>query len=266
MQFSPGKAQRFGGKEIYPVQETLTKATNAFLEIPFLQQLTLMATLLLLVMLTMVIMSPELRKRFLYMLFRMALFIFAILYFFNNNQLNIELPSMDAEPFMTTAAENSDLLNIPEQVFEPPELAPIWGYLLSLIIVGVFGIFFWMFWKTIRPKNKTPFQMRELAQIAKTSLDDLEDGADWEDVIVRSYVQMGNVVKEGRGIERDEEMTPHEFALRLVDAGLPPAPVERLTRLFEFVRYSPHKAGEEQMAEAVGCFNQITAAFGEKLK
>jgi len=39
-----------------------------------------------------------------------------------------------------------------------------------------------------------------------------------------------------------------------------------LNRLFEFVRYSPHQAGKEEMAEAVGCLNEIASAFGEKLR
>ena len=128
---------------------------------------------------------------------------------------------------------------------------------------GAGSLYLWRIWSRSQ-QEQTP--LKEFSRIARALLDDLADGVEWEDVIVRSYVQMSEVVKERRGIERDEEMTPHEFASRLVDAGLPPAPVERLTRLFEFVRYSSHKAGEAEMAEAVECFNQIASAFGEKLR
>ena len=107
--------------------------------------------------------------------------------------------------------------------------------------------------------------MKEFSIIAKKLLDDLADGAEWEDVIVRSYVQMGDVVKARRGIRRDIEMTPNEFSERLIAAGLPANPVQRLTRLFERVRYSPHSAGEEEVNEAVACLNEIASVFGEKL-
>lgn len=76
---------------------------------------------------------------------------------------------------------------------------------------------------------------------------------------------MGKVVNERRGIARDLEMTPHEFAQRLVLAGLPANPVRELTRLFERVRYSPHTADEREVAAAVACLEEIAEIFGEKL-
>ena len=266
LRFAPPQALNFGGEELPPIQQTLAKIAEAVTETPVWQQVALGIIIISVPLLIIIFMPAELRKRLLRSLFRITLMALAILYFFNNFELgeNFAMPEEiilqmnEMEPAEATIAE--------PEVFEPEEVSPIWSYIISLVILGAAGtgsLYLWRIWSRSQQEQPT---LKEFSRIARASLDDLEDGAEWEDVIVRSYVQMGEVVKERRGIERDEEMTPHEFASRLVEAGLPPAPVKRLTRLFEFVRYSPHKAGQEEMAEAVECFNEIASAVGEKLR
>ena len=266
LRFAPPQALNFGGDELPPIQQTLAEISKAVTETPAWQQVALGIIIVSVPLLIIIFMPANLRKRLLRSLFRITLMAFAILYFFNNFELgeNFAMPEEiilqmnEMEPAEATIAE--------PEVFEPEEVSPVWSYIISLAILGAAGagsLYLWRIWSRSQ-QEQTP--LKEFSRIARALLDDLADGVEWEDVIVRSYVQMSEVVKERRGIERDEEMTPHEFASRLVDAGLPPAPVERLTRLFEFVRYSSHKAGEAEMAEAVECFNQIASAFGEKLR
>ncbi len=267
IRLAPPQPLNLGGGEVQPLQETLVQVSHAFSETPFWQQVALVGIFILVTVLAIVFMPSELRKRLLRTTFRAAIFALAILYFFNNYQMDAAASIINTEVFSMAPAASDQVIVAEPQIFEPQAVSPLWSYLVSLIILSIFGIsawWLWRKWEESKPIEHAP--LKEFARIAQKSLDDLEDGADWEDVIVRSYVRMGAVVKERRGIERDEEMTPHEFALRLVDAGLPPAPVERLTRLFEFVRYSPHKAGEVEMAEAVACLNEIANAFGEKLR
>ena len=267
IKFAPAQPLNLGGGEVRPVAEALAKIANAFSETPFWQQVALVGIFFIVIVLAIVFMSSELRKRLLRTTFRAAIFALAILYFFNNYQMDAASQIIDNEVFSMTTMEDGELSIAEPQIFEPQEVSPVWSYLVSLIILAIFGISAWWLWRkwaANQPSENTP--LKEFSRIAQASLDELDDGANWEDVIIRSYVQMGAVVKERRGIERAEEMTPHEFAVRLVDAGLPPSPVEQLTRLFEFVRYSQHSAGQEQIEEAVTCLNEIADAFGEKLR
>jgi hypothetical protein len=59
-------------------------------------------------------------------------------------------------------------------------------------------------------------------------------------------------------------MTPREFERELVRAGLPALPVERLTRLFEHVRYGVHAPGPEEQHEAISSLEAIVTALGPR--
>jgi hypothetical protein len=88
----------------------------------------------------------------------------------------------------------------------------------------------------------------------------LEAGGELQDVILRCYAQMLDVLKRQRGIRRKEAMTPAEFATWLKAAGLPDRPVTRLTRLFERVRYGGISSGQAEAMEAIDCLNAIANA------
>ncbi|MBT3336587.1 MAG: DUF4129 domain-containing protein [Anaerolineae bacterium] len=267
LRFAPAQPLNFGEGEIRPIQQTLAEIARAFSETPFWQQIALVVIFVSVTVLAIIFMPAELRKRMLRSLFRMTLLAIAILYFFNNFQLdeNMTMPEELAAPM--AEMEPSEATVLEPEVFEPKDVAPVWSYLISLTILGASGIGMWFVWRAwMRSQQREEFPIREFSRIARASLDDLADGAEWEDVIVRSYVQMGEVVNERRGIQREDEMTPHEFAQHLVAAGLPADPVQRLTGLFEYVRYSPHRPGKDEMAEAVACLNEIASAFGEKLR
>ncbi len=266
IRFAPAQPLNFGEGEVPPIQQTLAEIAKTFSETPFWQQVALAVIFVTVPLLAIIFMPAELRKRMLRTLFRMAVMGLAILYFFNNFELGEHFNVPEEIITEMNPLEPAEPTIVEPEIFEPQEVSPIWGYIISLIIVAISSAGAWWLWQRWSASQQGATPLKEFARIARASLDDLDDGVGWEDVIIRSYMQMGDVVKERRGIERDEEMTPHEFASRLVEAGLPPAPVERLTRLFEFVRYSPHSAGEAQMAEAVTCFNEIADAFGKKLR
>lgn len=267
IQLAPPQPLNLGGGEVQPIPQTLAKIAKAFAQTPFWQQIALVGIFLLVTLLAIIVLPRELRKRLLRASFRAAIFAFAILYFFNNYQMDGASGIIDSEAFSMAPAANDESIVAEPQVFAPQEVSPVWSYLVSLTILSIFSISAWWLWRkwdANKPAKHAP--LKEFSRIARASLADLEEGADWEDVIVRSYMQMVDVVKERRGIERAEEMTPHEFDSRLVDAGLPPAPVEQLTGLFEFVRYSQHSAAKEETEAAVACLNEIASAFGEKLR
>jgi hypothetical protein len=76
---------------------------------------------------------------------------------------------------------------------------------------------------------------------------------------------MSDVVSDRRNLHRAVAMTPHEFALRLEQAGLPGDSVTRLTRLFEGVRYGDRKSGPKDVNEAVSCLKIILHYCGESV-
>ncbi len=204
IRLAPPQPLNLGSGEVPSVQEALAQIANAFSETPFWQQVALVGIFLLVTLLAIIFMPRELRKRLLRATFRAAIFALAILYFFNNYQMDGAAGIIDSEAFTIAPAASDEIIVAEPQIFEPQEVSPLWSYLVSLIILGIFGISAWWLWRkwdTNQPTERAP--LKDLSRIAKQSLDDLEDGADWEDVIVRSYVQMGDVVKERRGIERD---------------------------------------------------------------
>jgi hypothetical protein len=101
--------------------------------------------------------------------------------------------------------------------------------------------------------------LKKIAQIARSSIDDLAAGRESTDVIMNCYYRMSDVVSDKRKLERSASMTPGEFAARLEKAGLPSQAVHRLTRLFEGVRYGLRRSGPVEVREAVASLNAILA-------
>jgi hypothetical protein len=81
-----------------------------------------------------------------------------------------------------------------------------------------------------------------------------------EDAIIRAYRQMSRSVAEGRKLVRQQTMTPREFEEYLAAAGLPSAPVQVLTHLFEDVRYGGLVAGSAERQAAIDSLTAIAAA------
>jgi hypothetical protein len=105
--------------------------------------------------------------------------------------------------------------------------------------------------------------LKEIADIARLSLKDLESGEDSRDAIIQCYDRMSHVVDAKRGLYREHSMTPAEFVSRLEKAGLPRGPVTRLTRLFESARYGGHVSDAVEINEAKACLTSILKYCGE---
>jgi hypothetical protein len=140
--------------------------------------------------------------------------------------------------------------------------SPQWVILLVALILalltmgGLLGTiqFFW------RRRHVAPTPLEQLAQEAEQALVELEAGADVKDTVMRCYFEMSRVLDEQQGMRRAGTMTPREFEQQLKSAGLPGSHVERLTRLFEGVRYGARVANEQEERQAVACFTAIVEA------
>jgi hypothetical protein len=150
-------------------------------------------------------------------------------------------------------------------VFEPSQISPTFSYLVSFGFVLLWMVVFWVLyrgWKRYRAFSNTK-PLDEIARIARSSLEDLSSGRNSSDVIINCYLRMSDVVSSRRQLQRDMAMTPHEFAVRLEQAGLPGDAVNRLTRLFEGVRYGDRRSGPRDVNEAVSCLKTILHYCGE---
>lgn len=137
----------------------------------------------------------------------------------------------------------------------PPQWL-IWMFTVTVAILLAWGIITAVIyvWRRTRLPERT---LEQLAQEAQDALDALQAGADLKDTVMRCYFEMNQVVREQKGLVREETMTTREFEAYLVEAGLPDQQVQQLTRLFEDVRYGTRSAAGHDEQQAIGCLTAI---------
>lgn len=127
----------------------------------------------------------------------------------------------------------------------------------AFLLLALLAVLVYAMWRRRRPAF---VPSERIGQEAAAALDELRSGADFRNVILRCYADMCRVIDEHQGLHRQEAMTPREFEASLLAAGLPSGPVERLTRLFETVRYGARQPRPEEEAIAISCLTDIAAA------
>lgn len=137
---------------------------------------------------------------------------------------------------------------------DPPE-ALLWVVAGVLGIAVLAGIIYFGFRSYAQWKVPNALQ-REV----ESALQEVNDGVDLRNIIMRCYQQMMNIVKMEHGIERDAAFTPREFERLLEDHGVPAEPIRSLTTLFERVRYGSKPTSEADEREAVACLTSIRSA------
>ena len=256
-------AHQFGQEESAQFQSSVDDMGQIWLEVPIWKQVLLWSMLGLMVVLIGLLLSPEGRKRLLIMFIRFVFTFWAIYFLLKNygEQLfNFNFGAGGGAPAGPEAAA-------PIPMFEPSQISPTFSYLISFGFVLLWVVVLWALyrgWRRYQLLNpKKPLE--EIAKIARSSLDDLTSGRNSSDVIINCYLRMSDVVSSRRQLQREIAMTPHEFAVRLEQAGLPGDAVTRLTRLFEAVRYGDRKSGPKDINEAVSCLKTILRYCGEAI-
>jgi hypothetical protein len=163
-----------------------------------------------------------------------------------------EALQQDATTPQPTLAPASEV----EEVRVTPGLVWLISLGLGGLLVGVVALV-WLVWRAYHRGAATPLQT--MVASAETALRALEQGEEVQGTILRCYREMLSAAYEVKGVERPDYLTPAEFIQRLVKAGLPPQPVERLTHLFETVRYSAQPATKTMEAEAAACLQAVIA-------
>jgi hypothetical protein len=228
------------------------------LEMPFWKVILFVLAIMALLALVMFLLDPELRKRLLLRLIRLA-GLAAVCWLLVSRTLGQqaqENTEAAAPPAGGGAAFSSG-----NAVYVPPQVAPwliyglSFGLALLLVLVG-----WWVY--RLRRKKAAAAPLEALAGIARETLDGLADGRNWEDAIVQCYVRMNRVVSAQRGLVRQLGMTPTEFATRMEQAGLPGEAIRTLTRLFEQVRYGGQASSAEDRNLAVAALSAILRTCG----
>jgi hypothetical protein len=165
---------------------------------------------------------------------------------FNNNEENVTaVPGSDAVP----------------QSFSPPVVSSTWEFWIAALIVIIVSVVLYVIFNRFIDRWFQPKKgLDEIADIARSALNDLSGDNVSKNVIIRCYVRMNATVNEYRGITRSVGMTPAEFAQHLESAGLPSDGVQGLTHVFEKVRYGAQTISAEDIKEAQQCLTSILKA------
>lgn len=209
------------------------------------------------------LMNPEWRKRLLRIIIRVGLTYWALYIVFTRYrdmllEMGIDLASLGTDLNASTAEGQA----LPP--FASSQTIDIATYILSFGVALLLIFTLWkgiVFWKELQSPAAHP--LKKIAQIARSSIDELTAGRESTDVIMKCYYRMSDAVSEKRGLDRNASMTPGEFAAHLEKAGLPAVAVHRLTRLFEGVRYGGYRSSPGDVREAVASLTAILDYCGE---
>lgn len=248
--------------------ETIAVSVAALLDqiaaVPFWKHIVFWIGIFFIVLLLTALLPPELRKKLLWSVVRLALFALAVFCLVQHRKAFGILSSGDATFGEGISVPDPETIAPP--IFSPPDLPPMLTYFISVAVLLVtFGLLWFVGRKFTSMRTPPPrdTSLDDIAAAARQSLDELADGRDWEDAIVRCYARMSEAVSRRRGLHRDSAMTPDEFASHLTRSGLPSDSVRRLTRLFESVRYGTRSAGDRERDEASACLSDILRYCGE---
>jgi hypothetical protein len=256
-------AQNFGtGIERGNLRIAAASLVDTIVDIPLWQSLAIWLLFLIMIVLISALLSPELRKRLIMNLIRMAIIYWAFYI--------VMMRYRDVILGMGVSGRISGSLPVGSggpapPAFIPPQTISLTSYLVSFGIAVLLVLLAWKLFKLWQEYSAVSanLPLNKIADIARSSLKDLSSGRNSTDVIMNCYFRMSDVVENKRNISRSKSMTPAEFATRLEQGGFPADAVHRLTRLFERVRYGGYRSGTPDVNEAVACLTTILHHCGE---
>jgi hypothetical protein len=138
------------------------------------------------------------------------------------------------------------------------EADPKLNIVINITILLAVSVLAWYLYRRFFYKpDSTADQLKAEVEGA---INEIESGVDLRNVIIRCYADMSQILMDRRGIQRQKAMTPREFELELQEIGLPQIAIQRLTSLFEAVRYGNAQLDSEAEQEAIHCLTTIAEA------
>ncbi len=165
-----------------------------------------------------------------------------------------------AEPPTATTAPASN--GAGEAAVAPVPDAPGWApYALSAAIVLALG---YVVLRVTRRRSGTA-ERDEAAELAAAAADGaaaLRDGAPLTEVVQKCWALMSLILSSKTPVRNAPQLTPREFAMGLRARGFQDDAVDRLTSLFEEVRYGQRES-EPRRGEALAALAAIERRFGD---
>ena len=206
----------------------------------------------------MIIIDPDLRKRVLRtMLVMFVMMALASRYLSNlaeqgelevDSLAGLEEQGQELEGATAFTDEEFDLEGIPAWI--PLALSLGAGLIIAIIVVSVVR-------QIRRDRADRAPSLTAFARRAEIAIDEIEQGGDLQNTIMRCYVEMTHIVRDQRGVRRGSTVTAREFTDHLIRASLPPSAVNRLTALFENARYGLGKPAPQDEADAIASLQAI---------
>jgi hypothetical protein len=159
------------------------------------------------------------------------------------------------------------LPGVPTEIepFAQPTLSFGWVFwVTALIVIVLTVILVYYLNRSIDRWFDSKQDLQEIADIVRTTLNDLSSEKVTKNTIIRCYLDMNAAVDRHRGIAREAAMTPAEFAGYLENAGLPGDAVNDLTHIFERVRYGGQSVSPQEIKEAKRCLTSILRSVEAK--
>jgi hypothetical protein len=219
--------------------------------------------LLFIVSIIIFIISPEARKGMLKRIMRfilLFLLVYGLMYIMQDLVLQPEPQTQEPGALGELAEEPLEPLPTPPDFVVNPPGWFVTGVTIFLMVL-LLGIG-WFIWRYFNRWGHEPATLERLAHEAQEALKGLQAGADLRDVIMRCYFEMSQILNNERGLRRQEAMTPREFEAYLAQSGLRSEHIQRLTRLFESVRYGNKSPGQQEEQEAITCLTVISQTYG----
>lgn len=243
--FGSGEARRASDLSAGGLLDRLPALSVSLLRLVFMSTILLVPTALFFALF-----SAEIRKALIDELKKtlpFVLWLITLLYLLQRLRLNMRLAPADSSP--------GESVTPPDWISNPTALVAFFvGFLMLLLLSGAA----WFVWRRTRPGK-----LEQIAIQAQQTLDHLEAGGSFKNAIVKCYYQMCLLLSEKKRIERDRSMTPREFAACLRKLGVGGAEAQRLTALFEKVRYGAYRPGQGEEREAIACLMALARVAQE---
>ncbi|MBT9163570.1 MAG: hypothetical protein DDT24_00481 [Chloroflexi bacterium] len=146
------------------------------------------------------------------------------------------------------------------EVMPPPEEVPGWAIYSTAGAVGILLAYLILRWR--RGKTTRHLWEKEVSQAASRAAEELRQGLPIANVVTCCWVRMVEILSRQTTVRDSHSLTPREFTGLLRGRGFSDGAIERLTYLFEEVRYGG-KAAEPRREEALIALSAIERAYGE---
>jgi hypothetical protein len=136
-------------------------------------------------------------------------------------------------------------------------LASIGGGALA---TGIVLAFFWKVYLAWAARRRRPNLLAELAESAGEAAAAIRSGRDPRDAVLRCYREMCEILSRHGQVRDIAPLTPRELTSLLRERGMGSDHAERLTAIFEEVRYG-RRPSAPLADEATGCLEAIRHAY-----